>query len=115
VARRPDAVTIIDRRLRVVPGDVPGPASPLRDGAIGADAVLSTLGGRAISRPTTVYSTVISCMLCCTGRPESPTHHRRSGSMVFCPRMEPAALALAVMAVVTRVIAALDRRGDQGK
>lgn len=56
VARRPDAVAVIDTRLRVVRGNVLDSASSLRDGVVGADAVLSALGGRAMSRPTTVYS-----------------------------------------------------------
>ncbi|HEV8045290.1 MAG TPA: NAD(P)H-binding protein [Rubrobacter sp.] len=55
VARRPDAVAPTDPRLRVVPGDVLDPAS-LRDGVVGADAVLSALGSRRMNRPTTVYS-----------------------------------------------------------
>ncbi len=63
VARRPDALAITDPRLRVVPGDVLDPASPLRDGVGGADAVLSALGGRAMNRTTTVYSTGTAAVL----------------------------------------------------
>src|SRR5215210_8282534 len=62
VARRPDAVAPTDPRLRVVPGDVLDPAS-LRDGVVGADAVLSALGSRQMKRPTTVYSAGMAAVL----------------------------------------------------
>jgi putative NADH-flavin reductase len=55
VARRPTALTINDPHLTVVAGDVLAPAS-MRPGVDSADAVLSTLGSRPLSQPTTVYS-----------------------------------------------------------
>ena len=62
VARRPEAVAPTDPRLRVVAGDVLDPAS-LRDGVVGADAVLSALGSRRMNRPTTVYSAGTAAIL----------------------------------------------------
>jgi NADPH-dependent FMN reductase len=113
----------------------------LRDGVVGADAVLSALGGRAMSRTTTVYSAGTAAALaamCDTGvrrftvfRPprltdraftgryrtavDDPLHHQRSGSMSLLLCTEPAALALIGGGGGARMIAALDRRGDQGK
>lgn len=63
VARRPHAVAVIDTQLRVVHGDVLNSASSLRDSVVGADAVLSALGGRAMNRPTTVYSAGTAAVL----------------------------------------------------
>ena len=62
VARRPEAVPLADPRLRVVYGDVLNPAS-LHDGIVGADAVLSALGSRRMSRPTKVYSAGTAAVL----------------------------------------------------
>jgi putative NADH-flavin reductase len=62
VARRPEAVPLTDPRLRVVYGDVLNPAS-LHDGIVGADAVLSALGSRQMSRPTKVYSAGTAAVL----------------------------------------------------
>ena len=62
VARRPDAVTPTDPRLRVVLGDVLDPAS-LHDGVVWADAVLSALGSRQMNRPTKVYSADTAAVL----------------------------------------------------
>lgn len=62
VARRPEAVSLTNPRLRVVPGDVLDPAS-LRDGIAGSYAVLSALGSRQANRPTTVYSAGTAAVL----------------------------------------------------
>lgn len=62
VVRRPDAVAPTDPHLRVVYGDVQDPAS-LREGVVGADAVLSALGSRQMSRPTKVYSAGTAAVL----------------------------------------------------
>lgn len=62
VARQPEAVRPAHRQLRAVAGDVLNPAS-LRESVAGADAVVSALGSRELSRPTTVYSAGTAAVL----------------------------------------------------
>lgn len=55
VARHPEAITITDPELAILPGGVLNPSWP-GAGIDGADAVLSALGARPMRPPVTVYS-----------------------------------------------------------
>ncbi|MGH9090708.1 MAG: NAD(P)-dependent oxidoreductase [Acidimicrobiales bacterium] len=62
VARRPDAVTLSDPCLDVVPADVMDVPLP-RAAFEGSDVVLSALGSRDLKGPTTVYSVGTTAIL----------------------------------------------------